>query len=201
MSLAPQLRRLVGADQDEYEKAGETWWSDDQLGEVLAEHVVARLTQEPVELIASLAENRELVSLSGFVVFPGKLDVEEVTVVDLDGTPMADADVTVHTDGRVEFATDATSAGPMLSGLAYDLNAAAADVMRSWAAAVKLGYDISSGGASLPRSQRHEMLMEQAKDFASKAVVASARLKGRGNYARPASSVALESFHKLGRPG
>jgi hypothetical protein len=202
-ALVNELRRMTAVGVAQYEVDGRAHWSDEDLKGVLARHVCARLLQAEVDLIPTTISGA-LVFLNGRVRLVGTLDTESASVTTWTGGTIPGT-ATVHDDGRVEFTESQATAIPVLSGLCYDLNATAADVLDDWASALKLGYDIKSGDASLPRSQRHEMLLEQAKTYRARAVVGSAQMGrsdvrlGRGRSRR--TDAALQSFKRLGRPG
>lgn len=204
MTLVGELRRMTAVGEAQYEVEGRAFWTDDDLASVLARRVTARLIQAPVDLIASMTSSHALVFVDGRCPFAGTLDTETAMVTRAVGGPI-DGEATIHSDGRIEFTENQATDIPVLSGLCYDLNAAAADVLTEWAADLKLGYDIKSGDASLPRSQRHEMLLTQAGAYRAKAVVASAQMirsdvrPGRSGSSR--TEAVVRSFRRLGRPG
>lgn len=172
--IVDELRRMAAVAPDQYEIDGTVYWTDEQLQAVLDKRVSDRLLQAPVESIFTLNEASSLEVRNGQVDVAGRLDTDTAHVFNRSGVSVAG--VAVHPDGRLEFATDQTGHPLLLTGLAYDLNAAAADVLTDWAAAVKGGYDISVDGQELKRSQRHAQLLEQAKAFKARGVAGSVRL-------------------------
>lgn len=199
-ALVDTLRRMTAVGKAQYAIDNRTYWTDADLEATINARVAAQLIQTQVELIPSVNAESKLVFLHGRVRFPGKLDTESAAVVTLTGQPIVGA--TFHDDGRIDFATSQTTTVPLMSGIAYDLNGAAADVLTDWASAVKLGYDITAEGESLTRSQRHAQLLEQAQAFRSRAVIGSISLtrsdvKGaRGNSSL--AKAALKSFERWG---
>lgn len=173
--IVEELRRMTGAAADQYTIGETAYWTDEQLEGVLAQKVTQRLIQAPVERVSSIAEGGALEVRAGQVTVAGYLDAERAVVIDSTGAPVEG--VTIHTDGRLDFATDQTARSLMLTGLVYDLNAAAADVLTDWAAAVKGGYDVTVDGQAMKRSQRHSQLLAQAQAFRSKAVAGSVRMR------------------------
>jgi hypothetical protein len=201
-ALVDELRRMTSVGTGQYEVDETKFWSDDDLLGLLRVNVSARLLQAQVALIPTMHEGA-VKYMDGRAEFGGTLDVESATVTRWDGNPL-EGDFTVEPDGRIEFTENQVSALPAISGLAYDLNAAAATVMTEWAAALKLGYDIASGDSKLPRSQRHEMLLEQAEVFRSRAVVGSvsmSRSDVRGRRGGSRTRAVLQAFDRLGNPG
>lgn len=170
-TLVDRLRRMTAVGPDQYTIGNETFWGDEDLQGVLESRVCAHLVQAEVRLVSSIAEDGALQFVEGQIDVAGTLDADTAIVVDLSGAKIEDA--TVHGDGRVEFAEDQSSSVALLSGLCYDLNGAAADVLTDWASAVQLGYDISTDGQSMKRSQRHAQLLAQAEAFRARAVIGS----------------------------
>ncbi|HSC20598.1 MAG TPA: hypothetical protein VLC07_02620 [Solirubrobacterales bacterium] len=173
--IVDELRRMCAVEEAQYTVAGTAYWSDDQLQAVLDRHVSAQFLQAPVERIRTLDAGNRWVVMNGEVSVSGALDIEAAKVTDSAGREVEDT--TFHSDGRIEFATDQSTYFLYLTGLAYDLNGAAADVLTDWAAAVKGGYDVTVDGQQMTRSQRHTQLLEQAKAFRSRAIVGSVRMR------------------------
>jgi hypothetical protein len=174
-NLVDELRRMVAVEVDQYKIAGTTYWSHQQLQRVLDRHVSGQFLQTPVERVRTLDEDNRWVVLNGEVAVSGALDPESAKVTDSAGRLVEGA--TFHSDGRIEFASDQSTYFLYLTGLAYDLNGAAADVLTDWAAAVKGGYDVTIDGQQMTRSQRHAQLLDQAKAFRSRAIVGSVRMR------------------------
>lgn len=170
-AIVEELRRMTAVEADQYSIGEKSYWADADLEALLAARVSDRLLQAPVTRISTVAEGGAVEVLNGQVGVNGTLDTQSAAVFDFDGKSVAG--VTVYPDGRLEFDTDQTSKALMLTGIAYDLNGAAADVLTDWAAAVKGGYDVTVDGQSMKRSQRHSQLLAQAETFRAKAVIAS----------------------------
>jgi len=202
-ALVERLRRMTAVSDSQYQIDEHTHWTDEDLADVLSDRVCARLVQVPVELFSTVKEGGGVEFVNGQVRIVGTLDTESVTLVSFGGSKIAGA--TIHDDGRIEFATNQATTNPLLSGLCYDLNGAAADVLTEWAAAVKLGYDISTDGQSMKRSQRHAQLLTQAEDYRKRAVSSSIHMgrsdsRPSGRNSRSLSSV-REAFERWGQWG
>jgi len=169
------LRRKVAVEEDQYEIGGTAYWSDEQLQAVLDKHVSQRLVQAPVVKRFTRGATGMLEVREAQAEVRGTLDAEAASVIDSGGVAVPGA--TVHPDGHITFDTDRSTYALLLTGLAYDLNVAAAEVLTDWAAAVKAGYDITVDGQSLKRSQRHAQLLEQAREFGRKALAGSVSLR------------------------
>jgi hypothetical protein len=202
MALVDELRRMTSVGKEQYEVDGTKFWSDDDLLGLIGRNVCARLLQAQIDLIPTMVEGG-VKYVDGRAPVAGTLDVESATVTAWNGVALSGT-FTLHDDGRIEFTDNQVSALPVINGLCYDLNAAAASVLTEWASALKLGYDIASGDSKLPRSQRHAMLLEQAEAFRSRAVVGSVTMtrsdvrRGRGG---GRTRAALKAFERLGNPG
>jgi hypothetical protein len=173
--IVDELRRMCAVEKDQYTIGSTAYWTDDQLEGVLANHVAEQLLQVPVVEVVTRSEANQLQAMNAHVTFPGTLDIETATVTDSAGAAVEG--VTFHADGRLDFASDQIGRPLYLTGLVYDLNAAAADVLTDWASAVKGGYDVTVDGQQLKRSQRHAQLLAQAEEFKRKRVIRSVRMR------------------------
>lgn len=199
-TIVTALRRMTGASTADYTIGEDTYWTDEQLQAVLDRRVCERLIQVPIELYGTIDDTGHIVFITGRVPTNGTVDTDTAIVVNVVGAPIDGA--TVHDDGRVDFDSDQAIHTPLLSGLCYDLNGAAADVMEAWASAVKLGYDISTDGQSMSRSQRHAQLLKQAAEFRSRILPGSVnmiRTDMRGRYGQRRASAAVRAFERIGR--
>lgn len=176
-AVVADLRRMTAVATDQYTIDGRKYWSDEDLEEVLVQRISEHLLQAPVRLIPTVEGSGKVVAKNGEVEISGTLDPETVTVVEVNGAAIEG--VTAHRDGRLEFATDQSFHVPLITGLAYDLNGAAADVLTDWAAAVKDGYDVTLDGQSMTRSQRHSQLLKQAEAFRARSPIGSVRMRRR----------------------
>jgi len=175
--IVDELRRMAAVGSEQYVIDERPFWADEDLEEVLEQRISARLLQAPVRLIPTVEGGGKVVSKNGEVEISGTLDPKTVTIIEVNGATIEG--VTAHKDGRLEFATDQSFHVPLISGLAYDLNGAAADVLTDWAAAVKDGYDVTLDGQSMSRSQRHSQLLEQAEAFRARSPIGSVRMRRR----------------------
>lgn len=193
---------MTGVGTAEYTINDRDYWTDDDLQKILDDRVCSGLLQAEVQLYPTVASGGGFKWVNGRVEFQGKLDVDNASVIAFNGAEISGG-TTIRDDGRIEFTESQLSAIPLLSGLCYDLNGAAADVLTEWASQVKLGYDISTDGQQMTRSQRHSQLLEQAEAFRARAVIGSMRMMrgdvrpGRGRSRRTAAI--LRSFERWGR--
>lgn len=186
MTLINTLRRMAGVGPSEYTLGDFTYWTDEQLEEILAGHVSARLIQLPVQVRSSVDADGLTVYLHGQIPqFAGTLDTDSVEITDSRGATVDG--VTVEADGRLEFDTDQRSVLLYASGLAYDLNAAAAEVCEAWAGVLASAYDVRLDGQEMKRSQGAAAIAKRAATFRSKALPKTVRLTRRDLRRRRAS--------------
>lgn len=202
-ALIEDLRLMTGAGPETLDINGVKHFTDADLERKLENRVGVRYVQAPIQMFAQLEQTEgktALVYKEGRVEVEGTLDTESAKLVNFYGAPI-EGETTIHGDGRIEFTVNQLGKAPLLTGTTYDLNGAAADVLTDWASAVKLGYDITTDGQELKRSQRHAQLLEQAKAFRDRAIIGSvsmrrydAKVRGQNRGAK----ALLESFDRLG---
>lgn len=200
-TLVTKLRQMVAASDSEYTIGTTTFWTDDQLEALIDARVCARLIQTQIDLIPSTSPSGHIEFLNGRVLFPGTLDTDTATVVAYTGGEIA-GDVTIFDDGRLDFTADQMTANPMLSGLAYDLYGAAADLLTSWSAAIKSGVDIAEDGQSFKRSQGHDQMLKQIDLFRARSVAGTVQLGRSDRHGRRGrrSDAVLASWRRWGNP-
>jgi len=172
-SLRDDLRRMTGVGPAQYALGGVTYWSDEQLLDVLAANRV-----ENIAVPVHVATRRGAPLLTARVGVNGTVaqDTESMLVT---RAGVALTGWTIDRGGIITLTTDATADPPRwFTGWSYDLHAAAADVLDGWAAALVLGYDISTDGQSMSRSQRHTNLVAMADKYRARSLPASVVLKG-----------------------
>lgn len=200
-AILTELRSMTGAGSAQYESGGTTYWTDQQLEAKLAQRISGYLVQYPITLIPSLSVDGGLVFLAGSVHIAGTLDVETAALVTFWGGQIPGS-ATVTPNGFVTFTESQVASMPLMSGTVYDLYGTAADVLTDWASAVKLGYDLTTDGQTLTRSQRHEQMLEQADAYRKRAVIGSVRMQ-RGdvkadNRSRVRRQALMDSFDRWG---
>lgn len=175
MTLADDLVRMTGAGTAEYTLGGTTYWHADQLGSILADN---RTLYQSVALDflprryggGSIEYRRARLPQMWGSPEPGTTTASG-TIQDSQGGTVTGW--TISKDGYVEFTADQGGSVRYYTGYLYDVNAAAADVLDSWAAAVKGEYDFSTAGDSFSRSQKVAELREQARGYRAKSLVRS----------------------------
>lgn len=168
-AIVDELRRLTAAPEGRF--------SDGDLEKALTARVSDRPTQRPVAPIRTVREGGAFEVRAGTVAVRGALDAENAVVLDRRGEVLAAETLSVKPDGRIEFAEDMGGRQLLLTGLAYDLNGAASDVLTSWAAMVAESYDVTVDGQSMKRSQRHAQLLKQAETFRAAGLIGTVSMK------------------------
>jgi len=165
-NMIADLRGLANAGTADYTIAGVTYWTDDQLQQVLDTNrydvyreelafVPRYITGGTIQYYDYYSQYDNFESTDGGTV---AFIVEDSTGTDV-GTASYTPD---YRTGRIVFAANTAGTIYYLTGRAYDLNGAAADVWQRkmiQVAASSSGFDWSSDNMSVKRSQQ----VEQAK--------------------------------------
>lgn len=72
--------------------------------------------------------------------------------------------------GHWAFGTQPGALAVRATGKTYDIYAAAADLLESWAAQVKLDFSVSTGTSAYQRQQKFTMMMDLAKKYRMQAM-------------------------------
>lgn len=174
MSLAPRLRQMVGAGVAEYSIDATAYWTDAQLDEVLGRHRLL-FARVPVALLPETVAGERVIRLGNFDV-AGVIDPADAPdFIASDGETIYPATVAgdVATFNPV---LGGNTSGVTMTGFAFDLHAAAAEVLEAWAGAVQLDFDVSTDGQSMKRSQKAEQLRAGADRHRRQSLVGSVAL-------------------------
>ncbi|UYN89893.1 MAG: hypothetical protein KIT08_01320 [Anaerolineales bacterium] len=156
------LRGLTDAGTADYSIANAPYWSDDHMQAALDRHCVnirgVEMQAVQVQVVGGY-EYKEY--LSGFT------DLESaVTIKDGQGAEIGTALYSVdYAKGVVTFTTDQGGSARYLTGRAFSMNAAAADVWRMKAAHASSKFDFATDGHSVKRSQLVEMALKMAEHY------------------------------------
>jgi len=167
--LIQQLRGMTNAGTADYSVGTASFWDGDQMQVILDRHRID-VYQELLEVhperkgggtihfkeYRSQYRNFEQTT-GGTAIFV----VEDVTGAD-SGTANWSAD---YARGIVTFAANQGGTAYLLTGRAYDLNAAAADVWRMKASAFAEQFDFSTDNHSVSRSQKIKNALEMAQYY------------------------------------
>ncbi len=168
-AVIDDLRGMTDAGPADYNVGTAVYWDDNQLAAVLDRHrrdffreqlqsVTDWVGGGSVQYREYRSQHRSLEQTDGGTAL---FIVEDTTGANM-GTATWSAD---YRTGVITFAADTHGTVYYLTGRAYDLNAAAADVWRMKAANVAKYYDFSTDNHSLSRSQMHRQFMDQAQYY------------------------------------
>lgn len=184
LDLIQQVRGLTFASVNEYTLGTHTYWDDDDIQALLDAH-----RREGIyDLMQPIATQA-----AGSVIYTdyriGNANVEAGTAVFIvqDGAGSAIGTAAYSVDyalGRVTFGTNTAGSARYVSYRAYDVYAAAADLLTQWAAREARAFDYTGDGQSLRRSQKCTQLQQMADEYRAQAWVATQRVTrsdlGRG---------------------
>jgi hypothetical protein len=175
------LRGLTAAGSAEYTVNAVSYWTDQQLQDVLDRHVYPIRHEEllPLDTIGTggtvtyldyQSPRRFLESTIG--------GTSRFTIQDEGGTTVGTASYSVdYPRGMVTFTADTEGLSRFLTGFSYDVNAAAADVWAQKASHYVTAYDFSTDNHSLKRSQIIQNCLTMAKGYGSGAAVYSVTME------------------------
>ena len=156
--MLQQLRELTGVGPDEYTIGDVTYWTDDQLTEVLARY--------SIQVVDGACQ--EINPAQWQVLSSGQFDSEAAFTIEDSADEEIEAEG-ISIDGVVSFAEDQN--GPLYyTGLVYDLHGAAAYVLYAQAGYLSKAYDVEMDGQSLKRSQMRDSVMARAEEEANQAL-------------------------------
>ena len=180
-SFITRLRGMANAGLDDYSIANIPYWTDAQLQDVLDAH---RLDFYGAELPCITAIEGGLVVYKTYRAPYRNLEGGTVNflLVDFQGTPAGTADYTAdYTTGTVTFTADQAAKQWWLTGRAYDIYAAAADVWRMKAAHASADFDFSTDNHSIKGSQVSIQCLKMADYYEQQAMRASLKTTGGNN--------------------
>lgn len=172
-AVIEDLRGMTDAGPADYNIGTAVYWDDNQLTAVLDRHrcdfhheqlqsVTDWVGGGTVQYREYRSQHTNLEQTDGGTAL---FFVEDSTGANV-GTAAWSAD---YKAGVITFTADTYGTAYFLTGRAYDLNAAAADVWRMKAANVAKYYDFSTDNHSLSRSQMHRQFLEQAQYYTNMA--------------------------------
>lgn len=163
---------MSGAATAEYSLGTANYWDDDQIARLLDQNRIDIYQEElgrfPKTLAGGTLSWLEYRSRHGnFEQTSGGTSVFVVETAT--GTDAGTADWSAdYRRGIVTFNADQGGTIYFLTGRAYDLNGAAADLLEAWAAWASTKFDFVEDGQSFKRSQRAILLSRAAKEFRRK---------------------------------
>jgi hypothetical protein len=169
-NLITELRGFTEAGTAEYTVAGASFWTDDQMQDVLDLHrsdlIHAQLDSYPVIVSGGTLQYFEYRAPAGmFEATSGGTSIfymQDSTGATA-GTSLWTAD---YRRGVVTFASNTAGTVFYLTGRTYDLNAAAADIWKKKAGHyAPTAFDFSTDNHNLQRSQIYEHCLDMASRF------------------------------------
>lgn len=167
--IIARVRALTGAGTAAYTAGDTTYWTDDQIQDVLDAHrrdiVFEQLTVDEtrsgggsVVFKTYRSQHRNIEGGTAAVIEDGLGDNRGTADYTLDGLR-----------GVAVFTADQGGTALYLTGATYDVHGAAAEVLEGWATAVSLDFDFGTDGQDFSRSQKAKALAERAGEQRRKA--------------------------------
>lgn len=177
-ALIDTIRTMTNAGTAEYTLGTANFWDDDHVQAVLDNH--RRDVYEQPLTPASHRVGGGTVQWNDY--YAGQGDWEQTTggtavfiVRDSVGSVMASG--TAQSQWTADYAnghitwggTGTDGSAYYLTGRYYDLNGAAAELLKGWAAHESRSFDFAADAQQFKRSQKAQMLLSQATEYAAKA--------------------------------
>jgi hypothetical protein len=162
--LIMELRGLTDAGVGDYTVGGMSYWSDQQLQDILDGR---RQAVRFIEMSAQADYSGGSFTYTDYILPAENMEGGTLlTVLDNTGAAVGTALWTFDRNrGVVTFTTDQAGASRFVTGRSYNVNSAAADVWRKKAAHYATAYDVSTDNHSLKRSQLVAQAKEQMRYF------------------------------------
>jgi len=170
--LISDLRALTDAGVSDYTVGGMTYWSDQQLQDVLDGRCVALRF---VEMEAQSDYANGAYTYTEYTLPVGNIEGgTALSVLDNAGSAIGTALWSFDRNrGVVTFTADTAGASRFVTGRSYNVNLAAADVWRKKASHYAAAYDVSTDNHSLKRSQLIQHCQAMAREFEARGGPAS----------------------------
>lgn len=169
-ALLTEFRGLAEAGTAEYSVAGTSYWTDDQLQDVLDIHrkdvIFEPLQMYPTQIAGGSISYQDYRSSYGYYeATTGGTAI--LYLQDSTGETIGSANYTPdYRRGQFQFSANQAGSVYYLTGHSYDLNAAAADIWRRKAAHyAPTSFDFSTDNHSIHRSQVYQHCKEMADYF------------------------------------
>jgi hypothetical protein len=167
--LIAALRGMTDAAADEYAVAGITYWSDDQLQDILdrcRHDYYSQPLMPAVENVGGTIVYQSYYWHEGQAVERLSSGSAAWLLQNGDGVEAGTADYTPYYDaGYVRFAADQVGEGWALTYRAYDINRAASLVWERKAAHVASRFDLAVDNHDLKRSQMRQAYLQMAAHY------------------------------------
>ncbi|NMC35062.1 MAG: hypothetical protein GYA36_21785 [Veillonellaceae bacterium] len=172
--LIADLRGLTDANVGDYTVGGVTFWSDQQLQDVLD----GRCTAVRFIQMTPAPDYANGVFTYTDYILPAENMEGGTALIIQDNTGGTVGGWTFDRNrGVVTFATDQAGASRFVTGRSYNVNLAAADVWRKKASHYAAAYDVSTDNHSLKRSQLIQHCQAMAREFEARGGPASVTME------------------------
>ena len=170
--LIADLRALTDAGVSDYTVGGMTYWSDQQLQDALDGR---RIALRFVEMEAQSDYANGAYTYTEYTLPAANIEGgTALSVLDNAGSAIGTALWSFDRNrGVVTFTADTAGASRFVTGRAYNLDLAAADVWRKKASHYAAAYDVSTDNHSLKRSQLIQHCQAMAREFEARGGPAS----------------------------
>lgn len=167
--LIQRVRDMTNAGTAVYSTGSSTYFSDDHIQDILDRNRLdfrfQRMEAHPRYITGG--------SVEYFDYEVGYSDLERTDggtaifwIEDGVGTNVGTANYSVdYQRGLVTFGTNTNGTAYYATGRAYDVHGAAADLLERWASHEALSFDVGTAERRLARSQKYQMLTEQARNY------------------------------------
>lgn len=175
-----EIRLMCELGTADYSIAGVTYWTDNQIQEVLDGH------RENIQIEGLMVQSEYT---TGTVVYKDyywrKPDVEEYDASNTEifhlenagGTAVGTANYTVNYEARhIRFSSDQLGSAYYLTYRSYDLKRAAAEIWRKKAGHVAQRFDVSSDNHNLRASQMVKQYLDMSDQYRKEAIPKFSRM-------------------------
>jgi hypothetical protein len=168
-NLITELRGYTEAGTADYTIAGVSYWTDDQLQDILDLHrkdvIFEQLEIYPVQIGGGSISYQDYRSANGFYEATtggtAILYIQDGTGANI-GTANYTAD---YRRGQFQFSVDQGGSTYYLTGRSYDLNAAAADIWNRKAGHAAQGFSFSTDNHRVDKAQVYKHYKEMAQMY------------------------------------
>ena len=169
-SIITELRGMTEAGTADYTISSTTYWTDNQLQDVLDTNrediIFSRLEMYPVQVAGGSLSWQDYRSHYDYLeATTGGTSI--LYLQDSTGAAIGTANYTTdERRGQFQFSSDQAGSVYYMTGRSYDLNSAAADIWRKKAAHYALtSFDFSTDNHTISRSQVYKHALQMAEYF------------------------------------
>jgi len=169
-SIITELRGMTEAGTADYTISSTTYWTDNQLQDVLDTNrediIFSRLEMYPVQVAGGSLSWQDYRSHYDYLeATTGGTSI--LYLQDSTGAAIGTANYTTdERRGQFQFSSDQAGSVYYMTGRSYDLNSAAADIWRKKAAHYALtSFDFSTDNHTISRSQVYQHALQMAEYF------------------------------------